>query len=51
MGNFNTNFDVFKRIIFKEQENILQEIINNYILSMPQRYIDVKEVKGSYTKY
>ena len=43
--------EAFIRIISKEWENIPQEIIDNCILSMPQRYMDVKEAKGSYTKY
>ena len=43
--------EAFKRIISEEWENIPQEIIDNCILSMPQRYMDLKEAKGSYTKY
>ena len=43
--------EAFKRIISEESDKLPQEIIDNCILSMPQRYMDLKEAKGSYTKY
>ena len=45
------DIEAFKRVIFKEWKNVPQEIIDNYILFMPHCYIDLKEAKGSYTKY
>ncbi|KAF2681919.1 hypothetical protein K458DRAFT_308509, partial [Lentithecium fluviatile CBS 122367] len=51
VGTSKESINAFKRVILEEWNNILQEAIDNCILSMLRRYRAVIEAKGWYTKY
>jgi hypothetical protein len=50
-GNSELGVNSFIKAIFKEWQNIPQEVIDNCILSIPRRYTAVVEAKGWFTKY
>ncbi|KAJ6196456.1 hypothetical protein J3E72DRAFT_194597, partial [Bipolaris maydis] len=51
IGNNSESIKTFKRAIFEEWQAIPQQAIDNYILSLPNRYRKVEEARGWYTKY